>query len=48
MEWVLENILMLIKFEYMSYKNYSCLYAVEKGKKISWAYIVHQKIFSKL
>ena len=39
MEWYLENVLMLIKSDYMSDKNYAFLYAVEKGWKVAWDHI---------
>ena len=48
MEWFLETVLMLIKSDYMSDKNYAFLYAIEKGKKIAWAHVFHQKLVSKI
>ena len=48
MEWFLENVLLLIKSEYMSDKNYAYLYSAERGKVVSWAQIVHQKILSEI
>ena len=44
MEWYLENVLLLIKFEYMSDRNFSLFNAVDEGRKVAWAYIVHGKI----
>ena len=44
LEWFLENVLLLVKSEYMSERNYSYLYAAEKGKKVAWAFVLHQKI----
>lgn len=38
MEWYLENVLLLVKSEYMSDKNYAYLHAVQSGKKVAWAY----------
>lgn len=48
MEWFLENVLMLIKSKYMSDKNYAFLYAIEKGKKIAWAYVLHNKLLAEI
>ena len=48
MEWYLENVQMLIKSEYMSDKNDAYLHAIEKGRKVGWAYIFYQKILSKI
>ena len=43
-EWNLENVLFLVKSEYMSDCNFSLFNAVDEGRKVAWAYIVHGKI----
>ena len=48
LEWFLENVLLLIKSEYMSDKNYSYLHTVERGKRVAWAIILHEKILSEI
>lgn len=48
MEWFLENVLALIKCEYVPEKNYYYLHTNEKGKKIARSFIVHRKIISEM
>lgn len=37
MHWFVENVLLLMKTNYMSAKNYSYIYAVKHGQKVAWA-----------
>ena len=48
MEWYLENVLLLVKLEFMSDRNYYFINVVDQGRKVAWAYIVHEKIMMEI
>ena len=37
-----------MKFDYMGRENYSPLYDAEKGKSVSWATILYERLFQEI
>ena len=48
MEWYLENVLLLVKFEYMSDQNFTLINAIDEGRRVALAYILHGKIMMEI